>query len=99
MRGKQTFIFLDEIHDVKYEQKVAKCFLETLQESVEKGEEKIEQITKALQAAKEEKKEAEYNTAKISQRFSDIKEEIHHWKIMEQMEEEIQQVLRLDFVE
>jgi len=89
--------FADEIEEVRYENKIKKAFSENLEEEVKRGKVKIAEITSTLENSKLEKENAEAEVVKISQRFSDIKEEIHHWQIMERMEEEIQQVIVFAF--
>ena len=89
--------FSDEIDEVKYDNKIKKAFSESLEDGICKGKEKIKKINQALESTKLEKENAEAEVAKISQRFSDIKEEIHHFQVMEKMEDEIQQVMKSVF--
>ena len=89
--------FSDEIDEVTYDNKIKKAFSESLEDGICKGKEKIKKINQALESTKLEKENAEAEVAKISQRFSDIKEEIHHFQVMEKMEDEIQQVMKSAF--
>ena len=84
--GDECALFTDELKDAKHERNLSDGLAHSLQRDVVRGQHTISKLTTALEKAQKETQEAVAKAKAMSNKFSNLKEEIKHEEILATME-------------